>query len=202
MNLPQFEWVFTVGNPFYSEVLNNRNVDSRFVGKHNINYTIDSLNLMIRCHEQRFNNVLIIEDDLKFIDNVMMVEKCVKSIPEDFDFVNLDPWYWADNGDNKIVEEQLEHLKELNRSGVMFEKFNELKNGLHVFQTSFVALSDRMIYHIIQNDFVQLKPFDHYCVNQNTSDEDFNRYVSTINLGYQMYYENAQQPMKRRYGRN
>ena len=86
---------------------------------------------MIRFHELGLNSVLLIEDDVQFIDNVNVIARYVGAMPSDFDFVNLDPWYWSE--DRRKVMALMRYLKMKNERGILFDKFNVLPDGLSLF---------------------------------------------------------------------
>lgn len=182
LELPQFEWYYTTNNPYYKSILQDPRVDGNNVSSKNINYTIDSLNLMNICHHNKFEHVLLLEDDLKFIDDASIIEEHIAGIPSDYDFVNFDPLYMdLKDGNETYIEVHLDNMLKKHHHGILFECITK---DMDVFQTSFVAMSKNMITHVVQNDFIQLKPLDHYFVDQGTSDENYKRYVSTINLGH------------------
>lgn len=197
LNLPQFEFYYTINNPYYEEILKSDKVENGVVNRTNIKYTIDSLNCLIKCKELGYRNVLIIEDDLKFIEDVSVIEQHIKSIPSDYDFVNMDTMIYSLCKHNDVVYDTYNMLQNMRNANQKFWKFNILPIGLWLFQTSFIALSGRMIEHIIDSNIQKLKPFDWYCVNQNTNNENFNRYISTTRLGKQLDYSKAQDCVKK-----
>ena len=94
MDLPQFEWYYTVDTDFYNYVLDgipDGSINRDRVTPTNIKYTIDSYNLLRKLQFQHYNHVLIIEDDVAFHKDIGFIEKVVKSTPEDFDVMNYDP---------------------------------------------------------------------------------------------------------------
>lgn len=211
LELPQFEWYFTVDNEYYQDILNgidknklgyNENFQTYYVTKKNINYTLDSFSLLKMLKIRGFQRVLIIEDDLCMIDNLNLIKDIISSIPMDFDFINFDPLFLKKSKDDfSKYDAFINTIHSINKQGVIYYKFTSPPDGVFVYQTSMIALSGKFIDHIINQNLIKLKPFDHYGINDFGTDtkQKFNRYVTTINVGHQKYYDIAQDPRVHRY---
>lgn len=94
LDLPQFEWYYTVDTDFYNYVLDgipDDSINRDRVTPTNIKYTIDSYNLLRKLQFQHYNSVLIIEDDVAFHKDIGFIKEVVESTPKDFDVMNYDP---------------------------------------------------------------------------------------------------------------
>ena len=55
----------------------------------NINYTINTLNLLNYCKIKGWKNILLIEDDFKFVDDSKLINDVVSNIPSEYDVINF-----------------------------------------------------------------------------------------------------------------
>lgn len=161
LDLPQFEWCYTVDNQ-YSRYLLNGIPRSRIylhsVKEQNIKYTIDSYSLLKRLQYFGYEHVLILEDDIMFHKDLKFIADVVNSTPEDFDVMNYDPFVAR----NPITGKEPRFW----RVNENIRRYGQAR----VFNMSCCALSRRMIDYMVEMQEVLLKPFDHYtwdCKNAN-----------------------------------
>ena len=148
LDLPQFEWYYTVDNDFYENALINNERIGDEVSKYNIKYTLDSYSLLKKLEFHRYDKVLIIEDDVVFHRNLSFIKQIVNSTPSDFDVMNYDPFIW-----------DREHLGKFKQVNSFIEEFSD---NAHVFNMSCIGLSKKAISTIVAHQKKLLRPFDHY----------------------------------------
>ena len=94
LDLPQFEWYFTIDNDFYKYVLDGipeDKINRKRVSLSNIKYTIDSFTLLKKLKFHGYGHVLILEDDIVFHKDLNFIREVVNSTPEVYDVMNYDP---------------------------------------------------------------------------------------------------------------
>lgn len=172
LDLPQFEFYYTVDNRYYPFLLllgngRHRNdicrlgstyeesedrfrngVDLNNVCCANVGYTIDSYNLMKMCVEMGYRRVLVIEDDAKFLNDLGRLSGVFSRVPDDFDVVNFDPYTPKENLSSAMPEPE--------------NGFIRYPGGYPVYNTTCMAFSARGLKHIVGHQEKLMRPFDHY----------------------------------------
>lgn len=160
----RFFWELTTPNPIYDyiRIPVDKNTHDKGITKATKVYTLHYYSLLKKFQLLGYEHVLILEDDIAFRKDVDELAKIVKSAPEDYDILNLDPfrrngWLGAGKGN-------WGHYYDL--------KGNEVKkdwnDGLYmrydsvVYQADAIALSKRGIDHIIQGLDDKFAPADRY----------------------------------------
>ena len=178
LDLPQFEWYFTVSNNAYES--------ADFIGKNevtssNVKYTIDSINLLSKYAELGYQKVLVIEDDCKFISNTTEIAKYINNIPKDFDIVSFE--YFLVNDD--------QHIKSYQFNKIDNEEYLKVESGW-IYDTSFIAFSHKALEYLVFKQKQEIRPFDHYTFKYNDS-ELLHCYISKQRLCNNVNYRNKQE---------
>ena len=181
LNLPQFEWFFTVPNSYYDDILISSRVDRNNVNFTNINYTINTLNLLNYCKINGWKKILLIEDDFKFVDDSKLINDVVSNIPGDYDVINFNYMMY---GEKQSKQRLIEKLQDEYNHGRFFFDIRKFDNPPKIFYTSCIAFSNKMVDFILEQNEHCLKPFDHYFINDN-HDQSLKCYLSSKELGYQ-----------------
>lgn len=175
LDLPQFEWYYTIDNEFYQYILKGiptTQIDLTEVSQKNIKYTIDSYSLLKKLSLCEYKHILIIEDDVCFRKDLSFIKAVIKSTPEDFDIVNYDPWIYDKNSS------QLPKYNEY-----LYQYSNE-----RIYCTSCIAFSQKAIQTIINEQNNILRPFDHYTWIKGYDLHKYcaidNMHICVQNLGY------------------
>ena len=198
LNAPNFEFYFTVSNPYYKFLLLKDNQKSNFkndllkidwkyedseiktgidlchLNISNISLTIDSYNFLKICLARGFQNVLVIEDDVFFLKDSSYIKCALSNMPKKYDVINFNPY---------TVESNSQRMHS-------FNKFYKRYQGIEVFNMSCVALSRRAIQHIVDSQEKILEPFDRYTWK---NAEDLQTYLASKPLCIQSSaYDNRQ----------
>lgn len=127
-------------------------VDISLVNTTNINYTINSYNLLMDAYYNNYNNILIIEDDCQFLNNMSYIKSCIDNYPDNYDIVNFEPWKYQDNN-TKVYSYSVVPINNY---------FNSIQGNFILFDTGMISFSRRGIEHILNNQDIILRPFDGY----------------------------------------
>lgn len=181
LNLQQFEWFYTVPNSYYEDILISSRVDRNYVNFTNINYTINTLNLLNYCKINGWKNILLIEDDFKFVDDLKLINDVISNIPNEYDVINFN---YKMYGEQQSIQRLIEKLQDEYQNGRYFFDIKKFNNSPRIFYTSCIAFSNKMVDFILEQNEQCLKPFDHYFINDN-HDPSLKCYLSTKQLGDQ-----------------
>lgn len=124
---------------------------------------------ILLSYELGYNNVLIIEDDACFINDIKLIENYFNNIPEDADFITYTPRfmeYYEYNKFNDYI------LKNKNNKYIILDKsYNSLcGNGMYAI------LNRDVMKKYIDNQRIKFTPPDH--VSDIFKNVTINRYVS------------------------
>ena len=101
LDLPQFEWEFTVPNVFNSLIKFPKGRIGRFFEVAEKQYAIQYYTLMKKLLMLGYEKVLILEDDAFFLKDLDKVKEILDATPADWDIVNYSPLRgkgWLGNG--------------------------------------------------------------------------------------------------------
>ena len=164
MNSGKFFWEFTTPNPIYDyiKIPASKNSHDKGITKATKVYTLQYYSLLKKLQHFGYGHVLIFEDDVAFLKDLDRLATIVKSAPEDYDILNLDPFrrdgwlgagkgYWGHYYDLKG--------NEVKRTwdGDLYLRYNSV-----VYQTSAMAFSKRGIDHILNRMDEVFAPMDRY----------------------------------------
>jgi len=101
LDLPQFEWEFTVPNVFNDLIKFPKGRIGRFFNACEKPYAIQYYTLMKKLMMLNYQKVLILEDDVTFLNDLDKVKEILDATPSDWDIVNYAPFRgkgWLGNG--------------------------------------------------------------------------------------------------------
>ena len=181
-----FSFYNTVPNTYYDrlyEILLDKKIiingkdSGNFLSKNVFNLAINQFNLLNQALELSYQKILILEDDIEF-KNTSLVAKYINSIPNDFDVVNFD-WIIPEN-DFKFIS-SLTIIND-NFYNISSGTQGYYKNAIRIknpANASCIALSNKAMRNIIQNQMEIFKNADYYTTNrQMTKDYRLRYYMS------------------------
>lgn len=179
LNLPQFEWEFTVPNKFYEYI---KFPDKKGSGakKFSLQYTFHYYTLLKKLQYLGYNNVLILEDDIAFRKDLKEIRTLLEATPEDYDIMNYEPFRrkgWKGNGKGcwgKYYDLN-GNLVNQNWCEELVMRYNSI-----IYDTGMIAFSKRCIDHIVNRlETEAAKTIDCYTWGENGEMNGYNTYCTT-----------------------
>ena len=176
LNLPKFEFEYTVPSPFYDYLRFPKGMKSEKLSKVAKPYAIQYYTMMKKHLMLGAERMLVLEDDLAFHKDLDFIKKIIDATPQDWDIVNYDPFRrkgWLGNGKGFWG-----HYYDLNGNEVDKEWTGGLFMRYHsiVFRISAIAYSRKAIEQYVKKMEECLMYADGYCWKDTG---DLNTYCTT-----------------------
>lgn len=157
-----FEFYYTVPNKYYDFLFWDDHIKSHLnlnmLNVNNLNYTINSYNLMNIIYRKKFKKVLIIEDDVFFLKNITEIKKLIDSCPIDnSNIINFEPFIWCPT---KKFEDEYRDI--LNKDEKVNNDYIKLSNNRIVFDTGCIAFDLEFVEYYLDKQDDLFSPFDFY----------------------------------------
>ena len=161
LNSSNFEFYYTVPNKYYDFLFWDKNIQShlnlQYLNITNINYSINSYNLMCIINRMKYKRVLIIEDDVKFLNQIKNINKILNYFPSNYDIVNFEPYIWCESKDYQNEYEDI-----LNNEYTINNFYINISKNRRIYDTGCIAFSDNFIEYYLDKQDDSFSPFDYY----------------------------------------
>ena len=98
----------------YEDWLSKNLISRKELAGNVFNCAFEHYTIVKTSYQRGFNHILIIEDDIRFIDNLKLIEDTFSNLPEDYDILKLhdsegsayEDWYWDGPSDKQVFRKE------------------------------------------------------------------------------------------------
>jgi GR25 family glycosyltransferase involved in LPS biosynthesis len=136
---------------------------SRHFGKGAYNCTLGHYSIIKTAYELGYNHIMIMEDDIEFLNDTNIVENIINNIPDDYNVISFDI---GNDGTNTPYENMMNIVNNPNNKiNDYFVKYNHNMGA----SSGCYALSRKGMKHIIDGQERKFMPADYYTSNEHDS---------------------------------
>jgi hypothetical protein len=135
------------------------------------------LNLLHQVKNFGYKRILIIEDDVRFLKDLNVLEQYINNIPQNYNIINFDPFIYR--------------LQDYKPYPIDDMYMDISKSSL--YNASMVSLDNRAIDYILKKQEEMTLPWDNYISYKNNLDDTLTRCIPIHNLCIQIDYEERQE---------
>ena len=106
LDSPVFEWQYTFSGPYEELYAKMISADGVQWSVARTSCILGHINAVKKAYYNGYNNVLIIEDDERFLRNIDRIEQILEKLPKDYDLIFLDKFINGYNNANQILTNQ------------------------------------------------------------------------------------------------
>lgn len=120
LNSGIFEWQFTFNGPYeklFGQMLKEKYINFTAA---RVSCILGHINAVKKAYYTNCKNVLIIQDDERFLKDLNRIEQILEKLPEGYDLILLDKFINGYNNANKILN---------NQNNIINEEFIDIKDG-------------------------------------------------------------------------
>lgn len=176
----RLEFYYTVPNRYYGLLFySDSPIASPDVNLTNLNYAVNSYNMLKQIWHLGYERVLVLEDDVAFLKDLGALAERLADIP-DCDLAMLE--YFVGSSDHDYAGAHRRMVEGNERAGRHWVRFSAER----LYDTGAFALSRRMVRHMIDCAERRLMPFDGYtCASGAPDDASLTRCASVVPLAIQ-----------------
>jgi GR25 family glycosyltransferase involved in LPS biosynthesis len=142
--------------------------------------SLNHVKIIKKAYDEGLNHILIMENDIRFLKDISILEEYINNIPDDYDIILLDYIYG-------YFPYEINRLSKKDKS----KHFINIGFDNNVWSAGCYLLSRKGMEHIIYNQSKNLKQPDYDTTYKKLDVEDnLVRYIPRINLSVQKVFEN------------